>query len=256
MKKLITHFSLLLVFLFFSLSIFGQNKTYLGIEVGPKLETYHHIDNGDGLFTPAFFYSPIVGLTIGQEINNNFLVETGIYFNDYGESYRLKGELGYSSSDAVFMLNIPLRLRGNFHPFKNLEILKSISISPSLGIQWGMIPFFFEDDTGSGFGSSSSGSFTFTTEESSYYNIQQHFLLFEGGITLEKNYENGAKLFGGFNYVAGWKKIIHIDVTYTINNLSPQTAEVYSNGGYSTIIIGFKYPINKLWQKKVLNDEL
>ena len=38
---------------------FGQNSTYLGIEIGPKFEVYQSTDNGNGLYTKPFFYSPL-----------------------------------------------------------------------------------------------------------------------------------------------------------------------------------------------------
>ena len=45
---------------------FGQNSTYLGIEIGPKFEVYKSTDNGNGLYTKPFSLD-LYGLTIGQK---------------------------------------------------------------------------------------------------------------------------------------------------------------------------------------------
>lgn len=234
--------------LLFPFASFGQNSTYLGTEIGPKFEVYQSTDNGNGLFTKPFFFSPIFGLTIGQEINNTFTLETGFFINHYGESYRIKGDvLGYSASNALVAFQIPLRLKARMNLLKNKLILVS-----TVGYTFAINGDYGSSGTGSSFSSSvsSSNNDSTRTEHISTYSLKKYYGLIETGLALDYKFKNSLRLYLTANYLTGLSKVVETDVKYWINDSPEQTGTVFSNGDYYSIILGIKYPVSNLWIKK------
>lgn len=222
----------------------GQNRTYIGLEVGPKFEVYQSVDNGDALYTQPFFYSPIYGLTIGQEINPHFTVETGMYLNNYGESYRIEGENGYQAGDGLLVYQIPLRLKARLDLIKEkLSLVTTVGYTIAINTDYG------SSGSGSGFTSSTNPLFTdsIRTEDISDYSFQKTYGLLETGLALEYQFNNSFILSLAGNYMTGFGRISQLDVTYKINNEPEQTGTVFSNGDYFSVVVGLKYPISNLW---------
>lgn len=223
---------------------FGQNKTYVGLEIGPKLENYQSIDNGDGLLTKPFFYSPIYGLTIGQELNKILTVETGFYINDYGESYRINGDFGYSASNALVAYQIPLRLKARVNVIKD-----QVSIVPTIGYTFAINNDFESSGSGAGFTTSMGAAFNDSTrtQHTSTYNLRRNYGLIEAGLALEYKLPQQMILYLSTNYLKGLHRVVEMEVRYWINDEPEQTATVFSNGDYYSIAIGIKYPISNFW---------
>ena len=227
---------------------FGQISTYLGIEIGPKFEVYQSTDNGNGLYTKPFFFSPIYGLTIGQEINNTFTLETGFFVNDYGESYRIEGEgFGYASSNALLAYQIPLRLKAQLNLLEDkLSLVTTIGYTFAINNDYGSIGY------GSSFSSSisSSNNDSTRTEYISNYGLKKSYGLIEAGLALDYKFKNSLRLVLALNYLTGLSRVVETDVKYCINEKPEQTGTVFSNGDYFSIVLGIKYPISNLWTKK------
>lgn len=227
---------------------FGQNSTYLGIEVGPKFEVYQSTDNGNGLYTKPFFFSPIYGLTIAQEINNAFTLETGFFVNDYGESFRIVGEgFGYGSRNALVAYQIPLRLKAHLNLFEDkLSLVTTIGYTFAINNDYG--------SSGSGYSFSSSASSSNNdstrTEHMSTYGLKKYYGLIEAGLALDYKFKNSLRIFLAVNYLTGLSRVVETDVKYWINDEPEQTGTVFSNGDYYSIVLGIKYPISNLWTKK------
>ena len=243
-------FSKLLIILSIAISYNtdAQNKTYLGVEFGPKFEIYHYTDNGSGLYTKPFFYNPIYGLTLGQEINKTFIAETGFYINDYGESYRIKGNMCYSMSNAIVAYQIPLRLKAQ------LDLIKEkLSITTTIGYTFAINNDYGSSGSGSSF-TSTSGQNSYNdstrTEDISNRSLQKTYGLVEAGISFDYNIKNSLILYLAANYMTGFNKIVEIDVKYWINDFPEQTATVFSNGDYYSIVFGVKYSISNFWTKR------
>ena len=226
---------------------FGQNSTYLGIEIGPKFEVYQSIDNGNGLYTKPFFFSPLYGLTIGQEINNIFTFETGLFVNDYGESFRIEGEsFGYSASNALTAYQIPLRLKAR------MKLLNDkLSLVTTVGYTFAINDDYGSSGSGSSFSSSisSSSNDSTRTEYISEYSLKKFYGLIEAGLALNYKFKNLLIIYLAANYLTGLGRIVESDVKYWINDGPEQTGTVFSNGDYYSIILGIKYPINLLVKK-------
>lgn len=234
--------------LFLPIFSFGQNKTYLGLEFGPKYELYRHADNGNGLYTKPFFISPIYGLTLGQEISNIFTLETGFYINDYGESYRIEGEgIGYSITNAIVAYQIPLRLKARLSLFKDkLNLVTTIGYTVAINNNYNSSAY------GSSLSMNTSPQFNDSTriEYTSNYSFEKTYGLIEAGLALDFKLKNSMRIYLAANYLTGLNKIIETDVSYWINDGPKQTGIVFSNGDYYSIVLGVKYPINNLWAKK------
>ena len=226
----------------------AQNKTYLGVEFGPKFEIYHYTDHGSGLYTKPFFYNPIYGLTLGQEINKIFIAETGFYINDYGESYRIKGNMGYSMSSAIVAYQIPLRLKAQ------LDLIKEkLSFTTTIGYTFAINNDYGSSGSGSSF-TSTSGQNSYNdstrTEHVSNYSLQKTYGLVEAGLSFDYNIKNSLTLYLAANYMTGFNKIVEIDIKYWINDFPEQTGTVFSNGDYYSIVFGVKYSISNFWTKR------
>jgi len=231
-------------FIFLPLLAIGQDKTYLGVELGPKFEIYQYQDNGDGLYTKPFFYSPIYGLTIGRELNKTFVSEIGLIINDYGESFRIEGDAGYGTSDAILAIQIPLRLKARLKIIKEkLDLVTTIGYHLAINTDYG------SSGSGTSFWSSSvPGSNDSTrTETKSNYSFNKTYGLIETGIGLAYKFNNSLNLFLSANYLTGVKRIIEVEVDYRINDAPVQTGTVFSNGSYFSVVLGLRYPISQLW---------
>jgi hypothetical protein len=227
---------------------FSQNSTYLGIEIGPKFEVYQSTDNGNGLYTKPFFFSPIYGLTIGQEITNTFTLETGFSVNNYGESYRIEGEdFGYSASNALIAYQIPLRLKAR------MKLLKDkLSLVTTVGYTFAINGNYGSSGSGYSFSSSTSPQYNDSTraEYVSNYSLKKTYGLIEAGLALDYKFKNSLRLYLSANYLTGLSRVVETDVKYWINDGPEQTGTVISNGNYQSIIIGMKFPVSNLWAKK------
>ncbi|MDG1914845.1 MAG: hypothetical protein P8I55_09690 [Crocinitomix sp.] len=226
---------------------FGQNSTYLGIEIGPKFEVYQSTDNGNGLYTKPFFFSPIYGLTIGQEINNTFTLETGFFVNNYGKSYRIEGEGFGRVTNALVAYQIPLRLKAHINLLKD-----KLSLLTTVGCTFAINGDYGSSGSGSSFSSSiySSNNDSTRTECISTYSLKKSYGLIEAGLALEYKFKNSLRLSLTANYLTGLSRVVETDVKYWINDGQEQTGTVFSNGDYYSIKLGIKYPISNLWTKK------
>lgn len=234
--------------LFLPIVSFSQNNTYIGLEIGPKFEIYQHADNGNGLSTKPFFFSPIYGLTIGQEFNNIFTFETGFYINDYGQSYRIEGEgFGYGASNALLAFQIPLRLKARLNIVKN-----RLSLVTTIGYTFAINSDYGSSGSGSSFSNSNLPQYNDSTrsEYLSTYSLKKTYGLIETGLALNYKFKNSVTLSFAANYLSGMSRIVEADVKYWINDGPEQTGTVFSNGDYYCITLGIKYPISNLWTKK------
>ncbi len=221
----------------------AQNSTYFGFEVGPKFEVYQYSDKGGYIYTKPFFSVLVYGFTIGQEINQTFLFETGLYFVDYSESYRVKKDVPYSITNALFVFQIPFRLKARLNLVKDkLNLATTVGYSLNINSSYGT--------WGYGRGTFIDPQDTIVVFDSSDYKLRKTYPLLELGLALEYQFKNKLTIYLGGNFFIGLKRVINIDVSYKVNNGPDQTATVFSNGSYYNFIFGVKYPISNLWINK------
>ena len=186
-------------------------------------------------------------MTIGQEINNTFTLETGFFVNDYGESFRIEGEgFGYTASNALTAYQIPLRLKARMKLLNHkLSLVTTVGYTFAINYNYG------SSGSGSSFSSSISSlsNDSTRTEYISTYSLKKSYGLIEAGLALDYKFKNLLIIYLAANYLTGLGRIIESDVKYWINDGPEQTGIVFSNGDYYSIILGIKYPINLLVKK-------
>ena len=230
---------------------FAQNRTYIGAEFGPKFDVYQYTDNGNGLYTQPFVFSSIYGFIVGQELNRTFAVETGFYINNYGESYGIKGDFGYSTSNAIVAYQLPLKLKSRL-PL----IREKLNVAATIGYTFAINSSYGASGMGYGFVTNSSPIYNDSTrtEDISTYSLEKNYGLIEMGLSLDYTLKNSWTLYIAANYMKGWRRIVQIDVKYWINDQPEQTGTVFSTGDYLSIAFGARYPISNFWTKKPDNE--
>jgi hypothetical protein len=227
-------------------SILAQKKTYLGFYLGPKFELYQSTDNGDALYTEPFFYSPIFGITLGQEVSENFILETGVFLNSYAESFKIEGDAAlFGGSNGFFATQVPIRLKGR------LDLASDrLSLVSTVGFTIAFHNDYSSLSRGGSFATSSDPQLNDSTRSDymSRYNFQKVYGLIETGLALEYRLKSDIVLSLGANYLAGLGRVVEIDVEYQINDDPVQTGKVFSNGDYFSVFFGLKYPISNWWQ--------
>lgn len=229
----------------------AQNRTYLGVEFGPKFDVYQYVDNGDALYTKPFLFSPIYGVTIGQEITRNFTLETGFFINDYGESYRIRGDIGWTSASGIIAYQIPLRLKARLNLVKDrLSLVSTIGYTLAINNDYGY------DAYGQGLSRTNLPGFNQRTEtvDTSRY-LKKTYSMLETGLALEYQFKNSLSLYLAGNYMMGFSRVTEIDVHYRIDNRPEQTGTVFSNGDYFSVFLGLRYPISNLWKRAPIAED-
>ena len=232
-----------LIFLLLPFVGLSQNATYVGIEVGPKFEIYQSVDNGDRLSTKPFFFNPIYGFVLGQELSNVFAVETGFFVNNYGESYRVEGDdFGTVAYSAIIAFQIPLRLKARMSLVRNtLSLTSTVGYTIAINNDYG--------SSGSGSSSIDFNNNSVSSNHTSNYSLQKTYGLIEAGLGLDYRFKNSLRLSLAANYLAGLSKVIEVDVMYRVNSEPEQQGTVFSNGDYFSLVFGVKYPISNFWRK-------
>lgn len=248
MKSVIINLAVLTL----SIKSFGQKTTYVGIESGPKFEVYESTDHGNALQTDPFFHSPIYGLTIGQEINNVFTLETGFFINDYGQSYRIDGQGAVALiSNAITSYQIPVRIKARLNVLKDkLSLETTVGYTLAINSNYGS----------SGYGSANYGSLAspnsdnIRTEYLANYSLVKSFGLIEAGVAVNFTFNNSMICYLAANYLTGMRRVVEMDVKYWTNFGPERTGTIFSNGDYYSITLGMKYPISNLWAKASAAD--
>ena len=136
MKKSITVIIILLVLIH---SGFSQNKTYFGGEFAMTGDIYDIIDPCN-LITTTPLITGSWGFTIGQEINRNFLIETGLIrkYYDEGFGYNVESLILGTYSNAFNTWQIPLRLKSRINLIKErLFLTATIGYHFSINTEYG-----------------------------------------------------------------------------------------------------------------------
>jgi hypothetical protein len=222
---------------------FGQKKTYFGIEAAVTGDIYKIEDNANEIKkTPVT--SGLWGFNIKQELTNNLFLETGIIRKYYSEGVNFKKISSISSTNAINAWFIPIR----FGAFLNLKRNK-IFIVPLIGYNFCInSDYGHGDGGGSGFVNETNGN-KVNYDYTSSYNLAKTFSLLQTGIGVEFKLFKTASISFYSNYYFGLKKVIVLNINYSINNSSIQSAEAISKGNMASFGVQAKYPISNFWSK-------
>jgi hypothetical protein len=101
---------------------------------------------------------------------------------------------------------------------------------------------------GSGFVNESNGN-KVTYNYTSSYNLAKTFSLIQTGIGVEFKLFKICVNFILFKLLFWIKKVILLNINYSINNSSIQSAEAISKGNMVSFGVQAKYPISNFWSK-------
>lgn len=221
---------------------FSQMKTYLGVEVAATHDVYDLVDHGDGLKNIPRI-SGLWGFTFRQDLNPFLFLEAGFLRKYYNEGIGLKVSSGYSETNAINAWYIPLRLGYRINVCKEkIVAVPLIGYSICINSDYGY---------GDGGGASMEQGLGYTASYNyiSYYNLTKTFPLLQTGMGIEFQLLKTALLTVSANYYTGFKKVIALDINYTVNNSPQKTAHAFSKGENFSIGVDLKYPISKFWGK-------
>lgn len=229
--------------LFFSVISWApaQKSTYFGLEFGPKYEVYQYSGSGEVIYTKPSLDLPVYGFNFSQELNKSILLETGLLFVDYSESYRFRQDYPYFASNAVYSLQIPLRIRSRIQLIKDkLSLTSTVGISANINTSYGSWGYLRMGDIQNP---------TFLVDTANY-SLQKSYPLLEGGIGLSYTFKKGMILNLNSQYFYGLQRVVDIDVYYAIDGSPTRYVNVFSNGDYFSFTLGLKYPISNFWNSK------
>lgn len=224
---------------------FSQNKTYFGGEFAMTGDIYD-INDPCNLITATSLITGSWGFTIGQEINKNFLIETGLIrkYYDEGFGYNVESLILGSSSNAFNTWQIPLRLKSRINLInERLFLTATIGYHFSINTEYGF-------GGGSGGGGLVDGNDTIRVSYTINDSITKTFSLIEAGLGFEYVVFDGFIISLSSSYYSGLRKAYQLDMTTEGYNCSSDNAYGISKGGYWNIAIGVKYSISNLWKKK------
>jgi hypothetical protein len=234
---------LIIICLFSGTFCFSQGKTWIGIEASFAVDRYEIIDNYGALLKPKVV-SPLAGINIRREIGNNAFLETGFLYKSFDEGTAFKGNFGYSQSTGFNAWIIPVRLGAIIHLNKKTNLVPVIGYSVAFNSDYAY-------DTG---GSTGSGSMSNSTTSINYsYDVtypERRFGVLQTGLGLQFILFKKLDLTAGANYYTGFKKVLWQHYHYSVNGGAQQEADTFTNGGFFSGGIAFRYPISNLWHKK------
>lgn len=224
--------------------IHAQRALYIGLEVGPKGDFYQFDDPAGLLSTRPAFYAPNIEIKLDYRMTPRYSLSTGIIFNNYGESFRLKDQFNLlsGSSNAMATLDIPFRGHIRLFPWKAEEAKIRIGATGGYHV-------VFNLDYQS-FSSSETGSFGFNQEvilQASTRNENTNlFNLVEGGLFLDVELRPKWILTFSSSYVHGFEDVLESDIAYsTDGGLTFEQATAVSRGSYYFFHAGVKFRISR-----------
>ena len=242
MKKNI--FAIIILFTFAQAG-FSQNKTFFGGEFAITGDIYDIIDPCN-LITTTPLITGSWGLTVGLEINNNFLIETGLIrkYYDEGFGYNMKSLILGTYSNAFIIWQIPFRLKSRINLInKRLFLTATIGYHFSINTEYGY-------GGGSGGGVFIDGNDTIRVSYTINDSITKTFSLIETGLGFEFLAFDGFIISLTSSYYTGIRKVYQLDMTTENCNCSSDNVYGISKGAYWNIALGVKYALSNLWRSK------
>ncbi len=237
-------FFLIAVLLFVVQLSVAQKSTFLGFEGGRSYDQYIVHDPTD-IITNTKLESTFFGVTLSQELSENFLIETGIIRKGYYQGYEeTSSPGGQSYSTAYNTWQIPIRLKGR------LPIVKEkFYLTTTVGYHYGINSNYGSGGTGGSHWSNDSGD-TLSITSTSNNTITERFSLLETGVGLELYAFKGVLLYASSSYYTGLNDIYKVNYSIYNGLVSTDDAVAVSRGSYWNITFGVKFAISNLWIKR------
>jgi len=220
-------------------SVFGQHKTFLGIEGAIAKDLIKVEDKGNSLETVAL-HNHLWGITVRQELKSRLFLETGVFFKTYWLTAAFDPDfyVYHASCKAVL---IPLRLGYSIKLSKKLSLLLMPGVT--LGINR---DDYWDSGTSWLTEGNSRTDFTYTENE----DVSKYFMLLNPTIGIEQKFFKSTvpvSIYLTRNF--GFTRIHQLDITYSVDGSAPVEAKVMGYGEFWSLSLSVKYPISNIWQK-------
>lgn len=229
-----------------TISVFGQKGTYLGFEAALNHDLYEFKDPCN-LFSSTLLNSGSWGFTLGQEINKNLVLESGIIVKYYDTGYRFTSDVGefavVVSSSAFTAIQIPLRLQGRVKLIKN-----KLDLTGTLGYHFAFNSNYTPGVVGQGEGMYGVDGDTIRIS-TVYKPLDKNFSLFEAGIGLDILSGPNLVISISSSYYLGFNPVYQMEFETEGTNCVSDGATGTSNGSYWNVGFGLKYRISSFWGK-------
>ncbi len=229
---------------------FCQNKTFVGISSSFNIDLNEISDETNCVSTTPL-NNVSIGLNLSHEINNCFIMETGLIYKTYKNGFEFNAPVKVFSFSTCFAAmntwQIPLRIK------LKTNIGRNVSFNVSLGYN-----YCYSNSTGAseGYFYSYSQTDTITINFSSKLDKPISFSLLESSLGLEFNIIKGTRILISGSYYTSFKKINSMDINYKNNNTQIKHAKAQLNGDYWCVGVSFYYPLvlfNKHEKTKLLS---
>ena len=236
---------ILLILIGISRISFSQKSTFIGVE-GAITSDLYLIQDPCNLITTHPIVTGYLGITIGQEINKNFLFETGLIRKAYDHGYGFTTEsiVTGSGGSGFNAWQIPFRFKARLNLVK-----KKFFLTSTVGFHF-CINSDYGYGGGSGGGGLVDGNDTIRVSYTVNNSITKTFPLIEAGLGLEFNVYKGLFIYISSSYYSGLKKVYQLDLKTEGYGCITDNATAVSKGSYWNIAFGIKYAISNLWKRK------
>lgn len=231
-----------LVMMAWTTSSFSQNRTWLAVEGAATHDVYHLLDHGNGLRTVPLL-SGYWGFNLRRDMGRNIFLETGLLRKYYNEGIGFKLSSTYMETNAVNAWLVPLRLGTRIHLAKKIQLVPLIGFSLGINSDYGY-------GDGAGYNEEQGSGYTASYEYAAHYNQTRIFPLLQSGIGFEFRLLKKAWLSASANYYTGFKKLIVLDIVYSVNSEPDEFAHAFNKGEMVSFGAGLKYPISDFWAGK------
>ena len=240
---------------------FGQHMTYIGAEGAITSDKYEIIDPCQSITSTAIITASW-GISIGQQIHRNLVLESGVIWKYYDEGFEYTRETSFGSLGSITTgfqsIQIPLRLIARINLNNNKLFLNTV-VGYHLGINrdYGYdtngplpipIPSF-----GRGYNVFGTDTIKTPTTENSI-SLRKTFGLIEAGLGLEYLINTSFIVSISESYFAGLDMVNQETMSTGITNgtttCTSDSAVGFSKGSYSNLRLSFKYVISNLWRKE------
>ena len=240
---------------------FGQHMTYIGAEGAITSDKYEIIDPCETITSTAIITGSW-GISIGQQIHRNLVLESGVIWKYYDEGYEYTKDSPFGSLGSIGTgfqsIQVPLRLIARINLNNNKLFLNTI-----VGYHIGINRDYGNDTDGPlpipipGFGRGYNvfGTDTIKTPTTeNQENLRKTFGLIEAGLGLEYIISHNFMVSISASYFAGLDMVnqetMSTGITNGTSTCTSDSAVGFSKGSYSNLRLSFKYVISNLWRKE------
>lgn len=220
---------------------FCQLKTSLSLEAGPSWDI-NRVQDAGNFFSPARIPGTIQGLSLWQEVMPNLFIGSGAYYHQYATGINFTDRRPHQPATQLFSaLLIPARLafRIGFPDFP-------ISVSPTIGYQYGRLLNAVESQTSSSLITSPEGvTILYSAPETTP--VRETASMVEAGLSANYLFPNNWQLSLAYTYTSGLQYLNFSTVEYSNGNGITNRANYSDDGSRSQLTFCLGIPVSNLW---------